>query len=81
MTEDTMAVGDLVDHVALLLAGVPKERRTECAVRLLAEYNTLLAERWPARAAEREHFLVQFFALLQMRMGELAMSGGAGGTA
>lgn len=79
---DTNTVADLVDHVVLQLVDVPDERRVEAMVHVLHEYNVLLSERFPDRGEERQAFLVAFFAQLQVRMAELATTGGStGGTA
>lgn len=76
-------VSELADHVALVLSGVPQERRAEAAVHILADYKAALAAQFPGSdEAKRRRFLTLFFALLQKRMGELAMTGGTtGGTA
>jgi hypothetical protein len=78
MTRPNNHVSDLADTVALLLAGVPEDKRTEAAVRILHDYGVALAEQFPGTSQEqRRRFLVAFFALLQKRQRQLAVGGTA----
>lgn len=76
-------VSDLADHHALLLLGVPEERRPECFAKLVAEHRVVVARNMPGTSDEqREKFIETFFAVVKQRMHKLALKGGGtGGTA
>ena len=78
MTARANQVAALADDVALLLAGVPPEKRSECAVRILADYRDALARQFPGTdAGQRQRFLIAFAALLERRQARLAKQGTA----